>query len=120
VAAGVKPGIVPGVELICRVLRPAVQGFLTSRGYRAGSGRAPSVRQLRDELLVPEIARFHAENYAVVLKPAPTTPLSVRFLIEAAAEASIPAGVINLVTGGAETGDALVRHLGVGKVAFTV
>ena len=54
-----------GVELICRVLRPAVQGFLTSRGYRAAVGRAPSARQLKDGLLVPEIARLHAENYGV-------------------------------------------------------
>ena len=54
-----------GVELICRVLRPTVQGFLTSRGYRAAVGRTPSTRQLKDDLLVPEIARLHAENYAV-------------------------------------------------------
>ncbi|MEV8360371.1 hypothetical protein AB0O89_14680, partial [Microbacterium sp. NPDC076895] len=46
-----------GVELICRVLRPAVQGFLTSRGYRAAIGRAPSARQLRDDLLVPDLTR---------------------------------------------------------------
>ena len=45
-----------GVELICRVLRPAVPGFLPARGYRAASSRVPSARQLRDELLVPEIA----------------------------------------------------------------
>ena len=54
-----------GVELICRVLKPAVQGFLTSRGYRAAIARAPSTRRLRDELLVPEVARLHAENYGV-------------------------------------------------------
>lgn len=54
-----------GVELICRVLRPAVQRFLTSRGYRAAVGRAPSARRLRNELLVPEVARLHAENYGV-------------------------------------------------------
>ncbi len=54
-----------GVELICQVLRPAVRGFLTSRGYRAAVTRAPSARQLRDELLVPEVARLHAENYGV-------------------------------------------------------
>ena len=54
-----------GGELICRVLRPAVQVFLTSRGYRAAVGRAPSARQLKDELLVPEVARLHAENYGV-------------------------------------------------------
>ena len=49
-----------GVELICRVLRPAVQGFLTSRGYRAAIARAPSTRRLRDELLVATGARVHA------------------------------------------------------------
>ena len=54
-----------GVELICRVLRPAVQGSLTARGYRAAVGHAPSARQLKDDLLVPEVARLHAENYGV-------------------------------------------------------
>jgi len=54
-----------GVELLCRVLRPAVRGFLSARGYRAAKARMPSVRQLRDELLVPEVARLHAENYGV-------------------------------------------------------
>ncbi len=54
-----------GAELICGVLRPGIQGFLTARGYRAAVGRAPSARQLRDDLLVPEIVRLHAENYGV-------------------------------------------------------
>src|SRR5690606_28830878 len=54
-----------GVELICRVLRPAVRGFVSSRGYRAAKARVPSARQLRDDLLVPEVVRLHAENYGV-------------------------------------------------------
>lgn len=54
-----------GVEFLCRVLRPAVSGFLSARGYRASKARMPSVRQLRDDLLVPEVARLHAENYGV-------------------------------------------------------
>ncbi|MBK0418742.1 IS3 family transposase [Leucobacter sp. CSA1] len=54
-----------GVEFICRVLGAAVRRFLTSRGYRAAKTRPASVRQLRDELLVPEIQRLHAENYGV-------------------------------------------------------
>lgn len=54
-----------GVETICRVLRAAVRGFVTSRGYRAAKRRLPSARPLRDELLVPEVARLHAENYGV-------------------------------------------------------
>ena len=40
-------------------------GFLTSRGYRAAKTRGPSTRQLRDELLVPEIRRLNEENYGV-------------------------------------------------------
>ena len=54
-----------GVEAICRVLRPAVRGFITSRGYRAAKTRPPSARSLKDELLVPEILRLHGENYGV-------------------------------------------------------
>ena len=54
-----------GVEAICRVLRPAVRGFITARGYRAAKTRAPSAWSLKDELLVPEIARLHGENYGV-------------------------------------------------------
>jgi putative transposase len=54
-----------GVEAICRTLRAAVRGFITSRGYRAAKTRAPSARRLRDELLKPEVARLHAENYGV-------------------------------------------------------
>lgn len=54
-----------GVEFLCRVLRDAVPGFVTSRGYRAAKTRVPSPRQLKDELLVPEISRLHAENYGV-------------------------------------------------------
>lgn len=54
-----------GVEAICRVLRPAVRGFITARGYRAAKTRPPSARALKDELLVPEIARLHGENYGV-------------------------------------------------------
>ena len=54
-----------GVELICCVLREAVRGFLTSRGYRAAKARTVSARQLREDVLVPEIVRLHAENYGV-------------------------------------------------------
>ena len=54
-----------GVELICRVLREAVRGFVTSRGYRAAKARTVSARQLREDVLVPEIVRLHAENYGV-------------------------------------------------------
>jgi acyl-CoA reductase-like NAD-dependent aldehyde dehydrogenase len=54
----------------------------------------------------------------VVLKPAHQTPLSALLLAEVAAE-SLPPGVLNVVTGGAATGSALVRHPGVRRIGFT-
>lgn len=54
-----------GVEFLCRALRTAVRGFLTSRGYRAAKQRTSSARQLRDELIVPEIQQLHARKYGV-------------------------------------------------------
>jgi aldehyde dehydrogenase (NAD+) len=56
----------------------------------------------------------------VVLKPAEQTPLSALRMGELALEAGFPAGVINIVPGYGETaGDALVKHPGVDKIAFT-
>lgn len=55
----------------------------------------------------------------VVIKPAPTTPLSAIHLARLIEEANIPDGVINVVTGGAEPGAALSGHEGVDTVSFT-
>lgn len=61
-----------------------------------------------------------AAGNAVVLKPSELTPFSVVRLAELAAAAGIPAGILNIVQGGgADIGDALVRHDAVGKVSFT-
>ena len=54
-----------GVELICRVLRAAIPGLLTSRGYRAARTRPPSDREIRDEQLMAELATVHRQNYSV-------------------------------------------------------
>ena len=54
-----------GVELICTVLRAAIPGFLTSRGYRAARTRPPSDRESRDEQLMGELVKMHQENYSV-------------------------------------------------------
>ncbi|SCX32429.1 aldehyde dehydrogenase [Mycolicibacterium fluoranthenivorans] len=55
----------------------------------------------------------------VVVKPAPESPLDALLLAEFVAEAGLPPGVLNVVTGGPEVGDCLVRHPGVDKVSFT-
>ncbi len=56
----------------------------------------------------------------VVLKPAELTPLSAYLLVDAAIDAGLPAGVLNLVPGrGPVVGEALVVHPGVDVVSFT-
>ena len=55
----------------------------------------------------------------VVLKPAETTPLTALLLAEVLEAADLPPGVINIVTGGGETGAALAKHPGIDKIAFT-
>lgn len=54
----------------------------------------------------------------VVLKPSPYTPLSTLRLIEIA-NAHLPAGVLNSVTGDAELGQAMTGHPGIDKIVFT-
>ncbi|MFV0373292.1 aldehyde dehydrogenase family protein [Microbacterium sp.] len=70
-------------------------------------------------LVMIKLAPALLAGCTVVIKPASPTPLSLRFVLEAAHEAGVPHGVINAVTGGGEVGDALVRHRGIAKVAFT-
>jgi aldehyde dehydrogenase (NAD+) len=60
-----------------------------------------------------------ATGNTIVLKPAEQTPLSALKFGELVVAAGFPAGVLNIVTGGPETGAALVRHKDVDKVAFT-
>jgi aldehyde dehydrogenase (NAD+) len=55
----------------------------------------------------------------VVLKPAEQTPLTTLKLGELIVEAGFPAGVVSVITGGPETGKAIVAHPGIDKIAFT-
>lgn len=55
---------------------------------------------------------------SIVIKPAPQTSLSTLGLAEIFAEA-FPPGVVNVITGGAEAGEALVTHPTVKRIAFT-
>jgi aldehyde dehydrogenase (NAD+) len=55
----------------------------------------------------------------IVLKPAEQTPLTALRFGELAVDAGVPAGVLNILTGGPETGKAIVRHPGIDKIAFT-
>src|SRR5207253_2076753 len=60
-----------------------------------------------------------ATGNTVVLKPAEQTSLTALRVGQLLQEAGLPPGVVNIVTGGPETGRVLVQHAGVDKVAFT-
>ncbi len=66
-----------------------------------------------------KIAPAIAMGNTVVLKPAEFTPLTALLFAEVADEAGLPPGVINIVTGDGRTGEALVSHEDVDKIAFT-
>jgi aldehyde dehydrogenase (NAD+) len=66
-----------------------------------------------------KIAPALACGNSVVLKPAETTPLTALWLAEIIRHADLPPGVVNIVTGGPQTGSALVAHPGLDKIAFT-
>lgn len=66
-----------------------------------------------------KIAPALACGNTVVLKPAETTPLTALKLAEVIADAGLPPGVVNIVTGAGQTGAAIVEHAGVDKIAFT-
>jgi betaine-aldehyde dehydrogenase len=68
-------------------------------------------------LLAWKLAPALAAGNTVVVKPSPYTPLSTLRLAEAFA--GFPDGVVNLVAGGAQVGEALVVHPQTSMVAFT-
>jgi aldehyde dehydrogenase (NAD+) len=66
-----------------------------------------------------KIAPALACGNTVVIKPAETTPLTAMKLAEVIADAGVPPGVVNIITGAGDTGAAIVNHPGVDKIAFT-
>jgi len=71
-------------------------------------------------LLANKIAPALAAGNTVVAKPASTTPLSTLRLAELMAEAGLPAGTFNVVTGPGEVvGNEIIRHPAVRKIGFT-
>jgi aldehyde dehydrogenase (NAD+) len=70
-------------------------------------------------MLAWKVAPALATGNTVILKPAETTPLTALAFAELTAEADLPPGVFNVVTGAGATGAELVGHADVDKVAFT-
>jgi len=70
-------------------------------------------------MLAWKVAPALACGNTVVVKPAEQTPLTALAFAELCVEAGLPPGVVNIVTGDGRTGEALSRHDGVDKIAFT-
>ena len=70
-------------------------------------------------LLIYKVAAALAAGCTIVAKPSPETPVDEHILAECIAAAGIPAGVFNMLPGGREVGDHLIRHPGIDKIGFT-
>lgn len=70
-------------------------------------------------LIMPKMIPALIAGCTVVVKPAPETPLDAMWLAEMLEEIGLPEGVVSIVPGGRETGEALVRHPGIDKISFT-
>jgi len=70
-------------------------------------------------MLAWKIAPALATGNTVVLKPAEFTPLTALAFAGICEEIGLPPGVVNIVTGDGSTGEALVKHPDVDKIAFT-
>src|ERR1700719_1382888 len=70
-------------------------------------------------MLAWKIAPALATGNTVVLNPAEFTPLTALAFADICQEVGLPAGVVNIVTGDGSTGEALVKHPDVDKIAFT-
>ncbi|OBG75539.1 MULTISPECIES: aldehyde dehydrogenase [unclassified Mycobacterium] len=70
-------------------------------------------------LIMPKLIPALIAGCTVVVKPAPETPLDALWLAEMIEQLDLPDGVVSVLPGGPDVGEALVRHPGVDKVAFT-
>jgi len=70
-------------------------------------------------MLAWKIAPAMAAGNTIVFKPAEFTPLTAMLFADICVQAGVPAGVVNIVTGDGRTGEAIVGHQGIDKLAFT-
>lgn len=110
-------GLLDTIEI--EEVRPSFGGHTLVRREPIGVVAAIVPWNLPQLLAAMKLAPALAAGCTVVFKPAAETALDAAVFGEAAAEAGLPPGVLNVVPGGREAGAYLVRHDGVDKVAFT-
>ncbi|GAA4223413.1 betaine-aldehyde dehydrogenase [Streptosporangium album] len=99
--------------------RPGTFGPVTVRREPVGVVAAVVPWNVPQFVIMIKLAPALVAGCTAVVKPAPETPLDAYLLAEMVKEAGIPEGVVNIVAAGRETGEHLVSHPGVDKVAFT-
>jgi aldehyde dehydrogenase (NAD+) len=70
-------------------------------------------------MLAWKVAPALAAGNCVLLKPAEDTSLTALFFAGLCADAGVPAGVVNILTGDGRVGELIVAHPGIAKIAFT-
>lgn len=100
-------------------IRPSATGHTIVRRDPVGVVGAIVPWNIPQVLATAKLAPALAAGCTVVLKPAPETALDARAFGEAAVDAGLPPGVLNVVAGGDYAGAYLVGHPGIDKVAFT-
>ncbi|PJK18215.1 aldehyde dehydrogenase [Mycolicibacterium goodii] len=99
--------------------RSSPQGITLVRKEPVGVVGAITPWNYPQVLAMFKIAPALAAGCTIVLKPSPETALDSYVFAEAAQEAGLPAGVLNIVLAGRRAGEALVTHPLVDKIAFT-
>ncbi len=106
-------------EIPVEEVRPSVTGHTIVRREAVGVVAAIIPWNYPQALAAMKIAPALAAGCTVVLKASPETALDALVFAEAAVEAGVPPGVLNVVSGGPAKGAYLVAHPGIDKVAFT-
>jgi acyl-CoA reductase-like NAD-dependent aldehyde dehydrogenase len=70
-------------------------------------------------LIMPKLIPALIAGCTVIIKPAPETPLDALWLAEMIEQIGLPDGVVSVLPGGTDVGEALVRHPSVDKISFT-
>lgn len=110
-------GLIDTLEI--EEFRPSLAGHTLVRREPIGVVAAVVPWNVPQLLAAMKLAPALAAGCTVVLKPAPETALDALAIAEAAEEAGVPPGVINVVPGGRAAGAHLVGHRDIAKVAFT-